>query len=428
MSSVVIPELADIEAMSPSQLETTLRELDMIRRKVETAMAETVGVADRTVAYVVDGHSTVSAWLRATCNTSNSDTKAVVQCSRLLHAIPQARTAAHAGSLGVAQVRLLAKLHANPRITGQLPDSAGLLVGHAASLPYDDFGVVVQRWETLADADGAHAKHQRAHDFRDAHVSLSGARVYLDGQGGVLAGAAMEEIFTRFCDAEFRSDWDTGLAEWGDTMNPTRLERNDRQRRFDALQAIFEAAAASGVAGMFDPLVNLVVDQTTYEHHLARLAGGHPAPLDPTAVDQRRCETATGHPVDPEQMIAASFIGHVRRVVLDTAGVVIDLGRRSRLFTGGARDAVLLGDRHCIWPGCNRPSGRCQTDHTQAWAARAGPTTPVNGAPMCPHHNRHKERGRYRTWRDPEGRWHTYRPDGTEIGHVDTPEHDTASG
>ena len=30
---------------------------------------------------------------------------------------------------------------------------------------------------------------------RDAHVSLVGERVYLDGSGGVVAGAAMEEIF-----------------------------------------------------------------------------------------------------------------------------------------------------------------------------------------------------------------------------------------
>jgi hypothetical protein len=34
---------------------------------------------------------------------------------------------------------------------------------------------------------------------------------------------------------------------------------------------------------------------------------------------------------------------------------------------------------------------------------------------MCPRHNRFKNRG-YRTIRDPHGHWHTYRPDGTEIG------------
>jgi hypothetical protein len=119
-------------------------------------------------------------------------------------------------------------------------------------------------------------------------------------------------------------------------------------------------------------------------------------------------------------MLAAALIGHIRRVVFDTAGVVIDLGRRKRLFTGGARDAVFLADRWCIWPGCDLRSGRCQTDHTQPWATSNGPTSPNNGGPACARHNRWKQHG-YRTQRDPTGNWHTYRPDGTEIGPLTNP-------
>ena len=126
-----------------------------------------------------------------------------------------------------------------------------------------------------------------------------------------------------------------------------------------------------------------------------RLAGGDPEPLDPATVDQRRCETTAGVQIDPADMLAAVLTGHVRRVVFDAAGVVIDLGRRSRLFTGGARDAVLLGDRWCMWPGCDLRSGRCQTDHTTPWATD-GPTRPDNGGTACGRHNRWKQRG-YRT-------------------------------
>ncbi len=122
-------------------------------------------------------------------------------------------------------------------------------------------------------------------------------------------------------------------------------------------------------------------------------------------------------------MLAAALTGHVRRVVFDTAGVIIDLGRRSRLFTGGARDAVMLGDRWCMWPGCGLRSGRCQTDHSTPWADQ-GPTTPDNGAAACGRHNRRKQRG-YRTTRDNNGHSHTYRPDGTEIGYLTAP-HDSA--
>jgi hypothetical protein len=40
-------------------------------------------------------------------------------------------------------------------------------------------------------------------------------------------------------------------------------------------------------AGVSDPLVNVVVDQVTFEHHLAVLAGVNIPPLDPQSVERR---------------------------------------------------------------------------------------------------------------------------------------------
>ena len=419
MRSIKVPELADLESLGPRQLAGVLVELDAERRRVEAMIAETVGVAERTVAYAEDGHASVSGWVKATCNYSAGETNAVVQTARLLHAIGETRSAAHAGTVGVPQLRLIARVFANRRCADQFPDSAALLVGHAHGLWFNEFAVVIQRWQALADADGAHGAHERAHSHRDAHVSVVGERVYLDGSGGVVAGSVIEEIFARFCDTEFRADWDTGVTQWGTNMHPGLLDRTAAQRRFDALLAIFTSAAASGALGHCEPLVNIIVDQATVEHHLATLAGADPQPLDPATVDERRCETSTGHQLDPADMLAALLTGHVRRVAFDSAGVVIDLGRRARLFTRAARAAVLLGDRWCMWAGCDLRSGRCQTDHTTPWA-HDGPTRPDNGGPACGRHNRWKQRG-YTTVRDQHGHWHTYRPDGTEIGCLTNP-------
>ena len=110
-------------------------------------------------------------------------------------------------------------------------------------------------------------------------------------------------------------------------------------------------------------------------------------------------------------MLAAAVVGHVRRVVYDSASTTIDLGRASRLFTGLSRLAVWLQGTRCIWPGCGHR--HCQIDHSTAWNDE-GTTNPANGSPLCGWHNRWKTRG-YRTWRDPNGIWHTHRPDGTEI-------------
>jgi hypothetical protein len=424
MCSVDLPELEDLEVLGADKLERMLVEVDAVRRRAEAMIAEIVGVAERTVAYAVDGHASVSGWVKATCNYSAGETKAVLQTARLLHAIPEARDAAHAGSIGGSQVRLLARVFANPRSADQFPGSASLLFDAAAKLWFNEFAVVVQRWEALADADGAHAAHERAHSGRDARLSIVGQQVYLDAHGGLVAGAAMIEVFEQFCDAEFRADWDAGVARYGEAMCPALMERTDKQRRFDALLAMCTAAARSDTVGSCEPVVNVIVDLVTLEHHLSELAGVDVEPLDPATVDDRRCETSTGVQLDPGDMLAAALCGQLRRVVLDSAGVVIDLGRRSRLFTGRARDAVLLGDRWCLWPGCDLRSGRCQIDHSKPWA-HDGPTNTANAGPLCARHNRWKQH-RYRTWRDPTGHWHTYRPDGTEIGCLTAPTDPTA--
>ena len=108
------------------------------------------------------------------------------------------------------------------------------------------------------------------------------------------------------------------------------MPRSDAQRRFDAMYAIFErAATVDPGAKAAIPLVNLVIDVPTLERYLAG-TGDIAVPADPR---QRRCETVAGIPVPPGDVVAAMIWGQVRRVVVDSAGVVINMGRRQRLFT-----------------------------------------------------------------------------------------------
>ena len=383
MCSIELPELADLEGLGARELERTLRELDVARRRVDALIAETVGIAERSGAFGEDGHASVSGWVKAACNWSGGDTKAAVQSARVLHAVPATREAAHSGSLGLSQMRLLARLFANPRCADQLNDSAALLLGHAASLWFDEFAVVVRRWEALADADGAHGAHERAHTRRDAHVSIVGEHVYLDARGGVVAGAMIEEIFGRFCDAEFHADWDAGVAVHGAAMAPALLDRSDAQRRFDALLAVFSAAAASGSAGRIDPLVNVIVDQLTFEHHLATLAGADIPPLDPESVDRRRCETSTGHQLDPADMLAAAVCGHVAESC-STPPAWSSISAADQDCSPAARatrccseiDGV-SGPDAVFAPGAARPT----TPHPGQATALPGPTTVHRRAP-----------------------------------------------
>jgi hypothetical protein len=154
-------------------------------------------------------------------------------------------------------------------------------------LRFEEFQVVSRRWEALADEDGAHRDHARAHDDRRAFAAFVGGRFHLEATGDNLAGAVISEILERFEQAQFDAEWDRLRDRFGDAASPNLLERTAGQRRFDALQAIFVAAAgADGTPGRSRPLVNLVVDADTFERQLASWSGHAGEP--PACAPRRR--------------------------------------------------------------------------------------------------------------------------------------------
>jgi hypothetical protein len=407
--------VADLDWLDGRGLTERLQELERLQRRLEHAIVSVVGQADRRGVWAEDGHRSVRGWCMATAHWSHGDTTHRIRSVTMLDDLAAVDEALATGAVGVAQVRELARARANPRCGRELADCEEVLLADATSLPYDEFRRCVQRWEALADADGAHRDHEQTHAARAASFVEFGNGYHLAARSGVAQGAAMEEIFNQFIDAEFHADWDEARTRLGDDVTPADLARTAAQRRFDALHAIFLAAASTQPGARApEPVVDIVVDQTTFEAAMTAMADGRPLddvmpPVgDPT---RRRCETIHGVPVDPLDAVVAALIGHVRRVVFDSESCTIDLGTTTRLFRGAARLAVWLQATRCLWPGCGRR--HCQIDHSRSWNEH-GTTSPRNGAPLCGHHNRWKTRG-YRTWRDPNGHWHTYRPDGTEI-------------
>ena len=119
-----------------------------------------------------------------------------------------------------------------------------------------------------------------------------------------------------------------------------------------------------------------------------------------------------GHDLEPYEAATNALLHQVRRVVVDAAGVVIDLGR-ARLFTGSARHAVKLSATTCVWAGCTVPVSRCEIDHLTDYA-HGGQTCPEEGAPLCGKHNRWKQK-RFIIRRNPDGTYRTLRPNGTPL-------------
>jgi hypothetical protein len=104
----------------------------------------------------------------------------------------------------------------------------------------------------------------------------------------------------------------------------------------------------------------------------------------------------------------------VSRMVLDPDGLPLDVGREKRVVPPHIRRAVERRDRHCVFAGCSAPTHWCDVHHLAEWLRDHGETSLGNSALLCERHHTKVHHG-FRVERPPDGRWRTYRPDGTEI-------------
>jgi hypothetical protein len=392
------------------------REIDARLCALTAELDELVGLIDRERDWAGDRHRSVKGYLRAELNWSDTQIADHLRAVRLAADVPEVGVALGAGTIGVSQARLFGRASANPRCGRQLAEFAGELLEHARALSYNDFRLVIERWEQLADADGSHRDAELTHATRSVVFTISHGVGRIEARGGALDTAEMKEIWERLAHGEFLADWDATVAEHGDAATAALMPRTDGQRGWDALLRICRTAASTPAGSQLpEPTLNISMDVGTFERTLATM--GLIDRVAPDAaqlpVDQWRCETREGVLVDPFHAVTAAMAGHIRRIVFGATGEVVDLGRRRRWFTGAVRQAVQLTASRCVWPGCSVIVGRCQIDHIIDWQ-RQGSTNTGNGAVLCGKHNRDKNQG-YRITRDQHGHWHTYRPDGSEI-------------
>jgi hypothetical protein len=103
----------------------------------------------------------------------------------------------------------------------------------------------------------------------------------------------------------------------------------------------------------------------------------------------------------------------VGRIVLGPEGQPLDLGRTARIVPPHLRKAVVERDEACVFAGCGAPHHWCDVHHLIQWIFD-GETSLENSGLLCERHHTQVHHG-FRIERDTSGRWHTYRPNGTEI-------------
>ncbi len=83
----------------------------------------------------------------------------------------------------------------------------------------------------------------------------------------------------------------------------------------------------------------------------------------------------------------------------------------SRRPTVGIRRQIIARHRRCVFPGCRMPAAECDLDHRIPWS-ETGPTSVENLAPLCPRHNRRRQKTGWTYQPLPDGDYQWTAPSG----------------
>jgi hypothetical protein len=360
-----------------------------VRNCVEAELTRTVRRAEAMQAPEHDGLTSMRSWLRGHARLSAREAHRIVGNGRALVQLPAVASAFAAGEVTAEQVAVVAPVAAmdvQAEAVGQgvdLGEVDAALAGVAVTQVHAQLGRVVQHFLSRLDPDGAEPDPTQGRSLslaRHSDGSLS-IRGELDAVGGEKLQAALESIVQ--------------------AARPAGDLRTRAQQLGDGLVQLVDNWLASGTL----PILRTVKPHVIVTIPLADL-------VDPTTVPGAAA-TGFGAEISAARARMLACDGNITRIVIGPEGQPLEEGRTKRVYPPHLRRAVEVRDQHCVFAGCDAPSYWCDVHHLIHWA-HDGETDLDNGALLCERHHTKVHHG-FDVERQPDGRWRTYRPDGTEI-------------
>ena len=335
------------------------------------------------------------AWLRDLLRITPAQARLLITLGETLDGRPTLADAVLAGAVNSGQAAAIG------RILADVPTGEAALVDKVEAILVDQahqFEPTILRQlgervlahlnQQLADArlrerlerEDKHARQRRGLTL--SPDGLGGTRItgILDTEGAAIIGAAIEPL-AKPAPGDDGPDLRTPAA-----------------RRADALVDVCRLALACGGLpdnGGLPPQLNVTVD------------------LDALRRDVAIGQLDTGQHLSPATTRQLACAAHILPIVMNGAGVPIDIGRSRRPYTIAARIAVVLRDRGCAFPGCDRPPRWTDIHHIIAWH-HGGPTDRDNGVALCRHHHRRIHRSAWTVQLGPD-----QRPEFIPPAHID---------
>jgi Domain of unknown function (DUF222) len=330
-------------------------------------------------------------------SASRPEARRDMQRVRLLDEFPRMKDAVLSGAVPAQHVDVVARAvkHVAPEVrTLVLADEARLVNVARHSTP-ENFSRAVHQAVLRAEnaAGGDPTQRQRLRTWFRHWVDTDSGMVRVHG--------------------EF--DPESGLRLVG------RLEQAVR-RMFNAAESADAGTTAVDKPSHLNALALVALVCTEREGNVVSLGGTHTRSEVSVVIDletlrrglhaDTRLTTGTGIDLPVETVRRMACEARIIPVVMSSKGVVLDMGRATRLAGPQQRKALEAMHPTCAVPRCNVGVSYCEPHHIDYWT-NGGHTDMSNLVPLCAEHHRCVHEGGWRLRLDPATRAVTFTAPGT---------------
>ncbi len=270
----------------------------------------------------------------------------------------------------------------------------------AATADPDFLARVARRWAETLDADGTEPseetlRHTQGAFIRKPRHGLHHLEIFATTDQYEHLLTVMNTATNPRTTSPDTSGDDTGTGTgtgedvWQDT-DPDLDRRTRPQKQLDGIIGAVKAALTTNTLPTTGGNRPQIIATINYQDLL-------PHPRTDTRHETEESGPGTGTfvftgPVAATTLRKIACDADIIPALLGTHGEILDLGRKSRLFTPAQRLALTARDQGCTFPNCTIPAPWCEAHHITYWSQN-GPTNLNNGALLCTHHHHliHKE-------------------------------------
>jgi Domain of unknown function (DUF222) len=347
----------NIEPLTDTAIGDDIVELRRTVDRLEFQVSRRIDLFARRQGYVSFGFVSLVSWLRRACRLMPGAAVQHAEIARHLPSLPQTSIALAAGDIGFHHAAVIA--HSVTEVGAEaVGRHEATLLEAAKSVDPKQLTYATRVIRYCEDPDGTLADANEKYQRRYLHLSQSWEGMFvidgrLDPEGGATLRAALNAL---------EEQWFVGD------------ERSGRQRCADALVELarqrLEAGTLPEVGGQ-KPHLAVTASVAT----LMKEPGAPPGDLE------------WSQPITADTVRRVACDCAMTRILLGPNSEPIDVGRCTRTFPPALRRALVVRDKRCRFPGCDRPPDWCDGHHLIHWID-GGETSLANTCLLCRRHHR----------------------------------------